>query len=120
MLRKTTWLFLILLIASCSSKSIISPEESWNKVDEGAILVDVRTPSEYKSGHIEGAINIPLSELKESIGTLNADAEVVLYCRSGNRAGVAKEILESEGYYNIYNGGGYQDLLNFEEDESKD
>ena len=77
------------------------------------VYVDVRTPEEYAGGHVEGAINIPHTEMGARHGELAeyADAEIVVYCRSGRRSGIAREILESEGFTNVTNGGGLSDLV---------
>jgi rhodanese-related sulfurtransferase len=76
---------------------------------ENFYLVDVRTPEEYWGGHIPGALNIPLSKIEEEQPTDNKDALIVVYCRSGNRSGQAKRILESLGYRNVHNFGGIID-----------
>ena len=63
-------------------------------------LIDVRTPAEFEAGHIPGAVNVPLDELKGSLGDLRAvlqDHDVVLVCRSGQRAGQAQEALRGVG-----------------------
>jgi rhodanese-related sulfurtransferase len=64
------------------------------------ILVDVRTPKEYQEGHVPNAINIPLHLLQDDIANieLNKDKTLVLYCRSGYRAGKAAKILQNHGY----------------------
>lgn len=61
------------------------------------ILVDVRTPEEYTSGHIPGAINIPLNECSKV--KLDPDQKYNLYCLSGSRANLAKTILKERGYH---------------------
>jgi phage shock protein E len=71
------------------------------------IIVDVREPIEYNSGHVEGAINIPPSELMAGAQLLNnvpKDTEIVLYCVSGSRSNVAKNILSGMGFTNLVNG----------------
>ena len=63
-------------------------------------LIDVRTPAEFEAGHIPGAVNIPLDELRGRLGDLRAvlhDSDVVLVCRSGVRAGQAQQALQSAG-----------------------
>jgi rhodanese-related sulfurtransferase len=63
-------------------------------------LIDVRTPAEFEAGHIPGAVNVPLDELKGSLDDLCrvlTDHDVVLVCRSGARAGQAQEVLQSAG-----------------------
>lgn len=76
------------------------------------VYVDVRTAAEYAAGHVEGAIHIPHTELAERHGELEpyADRQIVLYCRSGRRSGIAKRILEEEGFSGLVNGGGLGDL----------
>lgn len=77
-------------------------------VDGGAehMLVDVRTPEEFASGHIPGAVNIPVQELQSRLQEIPQDTAVVLYCRSGNRSNQAAGILGGAGYPEVYDLGG--------------
>ena len=63
----------------------------------------VRTPGEYLSGHIKGALNVPHDELERRLGEIPGDisSEIVVYCQSGRRAGIAEKILVEKGYTNI-------------------
>jgi rhodanese-related sulfurtransferase len=72
-------------------------------------IVDVRTPEEYRAGHIPSAVNIPLSTIEENPPTENKDALIIVYCRTGNRSGQAERILESQGYTDVHNFGGILD-----------
>ncbi|MBW2526720.1 MAG: rhodanese-like domain-containing protein [Deltaproteobacteria bacterium] len=75
-------------------------------VADGATLVDVRTPGEFASGHVEGARNIPLQELPSRLHALGSKQRPVLvYCRSGNRSGSAKRQLERAGFQRVINLG---------------
>ena len=70
---------------------------------ENAILIDVRMPDEYREKHIEGAINIPIYEidnLKNEI--IDKDKVILLYCKTGKRSKIVKEILMQNGYRNVY------------------
>lgn len=89
--------------------------------DEGAtgdaarsdvVYVDVRSDAEWAAGHVEGAIHIPHTEMAERYGELEQyrDKELVVYCRSGRRAGIAKDVLEEAGFDNVTNAGGLDDL----------
>lgn len=71
------------------------------------VLIDVRTEQEFQSGHIEGAINLPHSTIAQSIAkaNVNKDDHVQLYCRSGNRSGIALETLKGLGFANAENYG---------------
>ena len=74
---------------------------------DGAILVDVRTPQEYREGHVPGSKNIPLQQLdKISSVTDNKDAPMFVYCHSGARSRQATAILLHMGYANVNNIGG--------------
>jgi rhodanese-related sulfurtransferase len=73
--------------------------------DTDHILIDVRTPQEFASGHIPGAVNIAVEELAQRLNEVPQDKPVVLYCRSGNRSGQAAQILDSAGYAQIYDLG---------------
>ena len=79
---------------------------------ESVLLVDVRTIEEFESGHIEGSKYIPYQEIGVRIGELTDDTsrEIVLYCRSGRRSGVAQKMLAGMGFENAVNAGGYKDL----------
>ena len=64
----------------------------------GAIVVDVRTPSEYKDGHVKGSINLPLQTLNANLNKLKKDQVIITCCRSGNRSGMARRMLKSNGF----------------------
>lgn len=79
--------------------------------DKKTLFVDVRTPQEYASGHIASAVNIPLDQLMGRMDELkHAEGPIVLYCRSGNRSGMAQLLLQAQGFRNLHNGGGLDDL----------
>ncbi|MNJ63553.1 Thiosulfate sulfurtransferase PspE precursor [compost metagenome] len=65
-------------------------------------MLDVREPEEWAEGHIEGAKHIPLGQVLERLRELNADEELIVICRSGNRSGLACELLEEKGF-NVVN-----------------
>ena len=77
------------------------------------VWIDVRTAEEWQGGHLQQAVNIPHNQIVEHIGqvTSDKDAEILLYCRSGRRADVAKSALEALGYTHVVNVGGYEDAL---------
>ena len=84
----------------------IPAEQAHALVDDGAHLVDVRTPGEFAAGHIDGAVNIPVQEIAERMDEIGKrDEPVVLYCRSGARSGRAKRILEQAGFASVHNLG---------------
>ncbi|MCS7055692.1 MAG: rhodanese-like domain-containing protein [Thermoflexales bacterium] len=70
------------------------------------VLIDVRTPEEFKSGHIPGAINIDVQVLPQRLEEIPRDKAVVLYCRSGNRSSYAAHLLRRAGYTDVYDLGG--------------
>ena len=69
------------------------------------VLVDVRTPEEYRTGHKEGALNIPVDEVEQRAAQLLPDknAVILLYCRTGKRADKALEVLRKMGYSHVEN-----------------
>ena len=80
-------------------------------VSEGAIIVDVRTPGEFASGHIKGSINIPVDQLSKNLSKLkDKNKTIITCCASGMRSASAKGILKSAGYTSVYNGGGWNSL----------
>ena len=73
----------------------------------GAVLLDVRTPQEYRKGHIPGSQNVPLQQLdKVEEVTENKDTVLYVYCRSGARSRQAVSLLQAMGYTNVHNIGG--------------
>jgi phage shock protein E len=81
-------------------------------VKNGALIIDVRTPGEFNSGHIKGSINIPLDDIRNKTEELKKKNKVIITCcRSGNRSGMAKSMLESAGI-ECHNGGAWNVLNN--------
>ncbi|MBS1571134.1 MAG: rhodanese-like domain-containing protein [Bacteroidetes bacterium] len=80
---------------------------------KGAIIVDVRSKSEFESGHIKNSINIPLNNLSQQLNRLkNKEQIIITCCASGMRSASAKTILKNNGYTQVYNGGGWYGLQN--------
>lgn len=80
-------------------------------VKQGAIILDVRSEGEYTSGHIKRSINIPVHQLGDYLVKLkDKHRAIICCCASGMRSGTAKKILESRGYTNVFNGGGWRQL----------
>jgi rhodanese-related sulfurtransferase len=67
------------------------------------LIVDVREPSEFEAGHIDGALLAPLGNVEEKLAAVEKGREIVLVCRSGNRSGKAYRRLEARGYTNLTN-----------------
>ena len=72
-------------------------------VESGAFIVDVREKYEYKTGHIKGSLNIPLSQLRNRLSEIPMDRNVYLHCRTGQRSYNAVMALQNRGYDNVYN-----------------
>jgi rhodanese-related sulfurtransferase len=66
--------------------------------DAAPLVLDVRSPEEYVAGHVPGAVNIPHDQVAARLAEVPKDKDVVLYCRSGRRAGMAGEVLAANGY----------------------
>jgi phage shock protein E len=77
------------------------------------LWIDVRTSDEFNAGHIKGAAHIPYEEIAARISEVTSDktAALHLYCRSGNRSGIAQQTLLAMGFKNAVNEGGYEDLV---------
>jgi phage shock protein E len=79
------------------------------------VVIDVRTPDEWSSGHIENAMNVEWQDILNISNSVTKDEKIYLYCRSGNRSGRATQILIDAGYSNVTNAGSLKqasDLLN--------
>ncbi|WP_447636370.1 rhodanese-like domain-containing protein [Flavobacterium microcysteis] len=77
---------------------------------DNAYLVDVRTPSEFASGSVKGAVNIPLDKISGQLSKFKGKKNIVVFCRSGNRSSQAKSILEKNGFDNVLNGGTWNNV----------
>ncbi len=77
-----------------------------------AILIDVRSPAEYQSGHLGDAISLPLNQIEHRISEFVSDksALIIVYCQSGLRALTAYKYLRELGYSNVENGGAMESL----------
>ena len=105
-------LLALALLAACGPKGSyqnVGPEELYRALESGALIVDVRTPEEYRAGRVPGAVNLPVEEVARWADTLPKDKPVYLYCRSGNRSRQAAEYLkvpEEEGVQQPVQRGG--------------
>lgn len=79
------------------------------KIKEGAQIIDVRTPDEFRSGHVKGATNIPQDRLAGQLGKIDKNKPVITCCRSGARSGMAADMLKNAGF-EAYNGGPWQNV----------
>jgi phage shock protein E len=81
-------------------------------VNNGAVIIDVRSPGEYKAGHVQGSKNYPLENIRSKIAEVKKMGKpVITVCRSGTRSGIAKGILKSADI-EVYNGGAWTSLKN--------
>ncbi len=89
-------------LAAAEMEPMISQEQLVTRMNSGEAppLIDVRSPEEFRAGHIPGAVNIPLQEFEQRFDELSAykDREAVLYCESGMRASHGGGWLESQGF----------------------
>lgn len=76
-------------------------------INNGALLIDVRTKQEYDSGHIKGSIHIPVDQIEQNISQVgsNKDQDIIVYCLSGHRSAAAARTLIRLGYNRTFNGG---------------
>lgn len=110
----------LLLLAACAPKAPvaeyhkITAEQAKERLDSGdeLILLDVRTQEEFNAGHIAGAILLPnetITETEQPDILPDLNAEILIYCRSGNRSAQAAKKLVAQGYTNVYDFGGIID-----------
>jgi phage shock protein E len=86
--------------------------EGWKLIDEGALVIDVRSDEEFNAGHLDGALHIPYDQVDEIARAIGEDRQrdVVMYCGSGRRVGIAIDALEEQGYENLFNATGLSAL----------
>ncbi len=99
---------LIVVSSSCQDQSAVDRFDDFKKFDQlvenGIVIVDVRTPAEFNDGHIKDAINynIASSDFKSKISTLDPNQPVLLYCAVGGRSAKAGKILDDMGFNEVY------------------
>jgi phage shock protein E len=109
---KTTWIFLLVFVGLILFKlqsGRRSQEEvsvMQKAVNDGGLLLDVRTSGEYNGGHIDGALNIPVGDLQSRLGELGSkDRAIVVYCASGGRSARASKMLRAKGFNEVHDLG---------------
>ena len=103
---KTLSRALIVLLLGAQSLAVWADQPHW---------IDVRSVGEYESGHVDGAVNIPHTEIAARIVEVTGDKDdvIYLYCRSGRRSGIAQSVLEDAGFTNVVNIGGLSEAQDF-------
>ena len=109
------WIYAILLVGAIIAFLLIrrgkqiSAKDAKEFLKQGALVIDVRSAGEYTAGHLQRAINIPLSEIETAITrkTKDQDQVLLLHCQSGARSSAAVKKLRALGYEKAYNLGGY-------------
>ncbi|MCZ2442958.1 MAG: rhodanese-like domain-containing protein [Flavobacteriales bacterium] len=79
-------------------------------INNGAIILDVRTKAEFQRGHVKGSINIPLDQLSHNLSKLDRKKTIVTCCASGMRSASAKGMLRVKGFEQVHNGGSWQSV----------
>lgn len=101
-MKKLSYIFLLLLtlglFSACSKVSDEDLAKAREAVKNGALIVDVRTPKEFREKHVTGAINLPVEEIMKGNIRLPKDKEIVVYCRSGSRSKKSMKILQEHGW----------------------
>ena len=92
------------------AESTLPVEDAREKLQAGALLVDVRTPAEFAAQKLSGAVNIPVDSVKTGITNHVSDKSkvVLLHCRTGRRSAIAEKQLRSQGYTNVFNIGSFE------------
>ena len=107
-------MLLATLLMSCDAKVVDKPAQilALGAVNNGALLIDVRSIEEVKEGSLEQALHIPHDQIVAQLDALGVDKAdpIVLFCRSGNRSGLAQAALLNAGFSAVINGGGNEDL----------
>lgn len=90
----------------------LSPRINYTRlIQEGAMVLDVRTTAEFEKGHIAGAINIPIEQLRANMNQLaNKHRVIIACCTDGSKSWYAKNLLDANGYKSVYNAGDWRKL----------
>ncbi|MBL7720037.1 MAG: rhodanese-like domain-containing protein [Flavipsychrobacter sp.] len=83
-------------------------------IQNGAVIIDVRSTGEYSTGHAKGSVNIPLDRLQAKLSGLDKNKPVITCCASGMRSSSAKSLLLSNGFKEVHNAGPWQNILKYQ------
>lgn len=107
------WLFRLLVALMAMFATLAQAQTlSYNGI-RPSVIIDVRTPAEFAASHIPSAINLPLDRLEtgiHSVSGVSKQSPILLYCRSGRRSALAREMLIRQGYSNVSDAGGMTTL----------
>lgn len=105
---------MVLLVTLPILKRVLTAASTKRKIlgliKEGAVIIDVRSPSEFSSGHAAGSRNIPLADLEHSAMDVDPSRWIIVCCASGMRSEKARRWLISHGFPNVLNGGSWRNL----------
>ena len=103
---------LLALLSGCEKDTMMTPEQAWAAIEQPSLVIDVRTDEEVAAGTIKGSLHIPYEIIVARANELGLAKEtpIVVYCRSGNRSGIAQSMLQADGFTAVVNGGAYADL----------
>lgn len=104
----------LIVIAAITLTSCAGTSAPQNDVDPSAVIIDVRTPAEHATGHLDGALllDVTAGELQAALPDLDPEAAYLIYCRSGNRAGAAIDLMKQAGFTDLRNLGSLEDAAN--------
>ncbi|HLW39028.1 MAG TPA: rhodanese-like domain-containing protein [Brumimicrobium sp.] len=91
---------------------IAPPLDYKQLVNDGALIIDVRSKGEFSRGHIRNSKCIPLERINQESNKIKKDQPIILCCRSGSRSGMARRMLQQKGHTQVYNGGSWLGLQN--------
>ena len=115
---------LVILLSGGMISCSVTPKTESQKIsrlvnDNKTFLVDVRTPEEYNAEKIEGAVNIPLDQIENRLSEFQGKKNIIVYCRSGIRAGKAKDLLQKNNVPDVYSGTSYQNVSELKKNKIK-
>ena len=99
------------LRAAIAGRSGLSKDAIRALVEQGAMVLDVRTPGEFRQGHAPGSRNFPLDRLSSQLKALDRSKPILVCCASGARGAAAKAILDKAGFAQVRNAGPWQRIL---------
>jgi phage shock protein E len=103
-------LLIVFFSAACGNAQKNTADKGTDYTEQ--IIIDVRSQGEFAKGSVSNAVNIPLNALVARLAELPSDKQekIVVFCQSGSRSGMAKQILENNGYTNVENAGGLHQM----------